>query len=103
MFYRTAFNLAKFLIGYTLFELEDDDPKKEGTSKAWRDHNVLYKNYTLNRLNSNLYNVYKQSNTTKALWDLFNEKYKLKDVDLNKLKIVKFQDFKMVNTNLVMS
>ena len=67
------------------------------------DFFVLGRNYVLNGLENTFYNVYSPLKTAKELWDSLDKKYKTEDVGLKKLIVGKFLDFKMVDSNTVLS
>ena len=61
------------------------------------------RNYVLNGLENTLYNVYSPLKTTKEPWDSLDKKYKTEDGGLKKFIFGKFLDFKMVDSNTVLS
>lgn len=71
--------------------------------RAWKHHDFVCKNYILNLLENTLYDVYNSIDNAKALWESLDQKYKAKDVDLTKLLVCKFVEFKMVDVRIIIS
>ncbi|KAH0656240.1 hypothetical protein KY285_031122 [Solanum tuberosum] len=98
LFYLTTLSLERFIKESDL-ELVDSTPKGECIMviEAWKHSDFLCKNYILNVLHDDLYNVYSNMKTSKDLWDALEKKYKTEDVGLKKFTVAKFLDFKMVD------
>lgn len=104
LFYLTTLNLAKFLTEDEpkLSETEDDTTTVAAVD-AWKHSDFVCKNYILNGLDNNLYDVYRSINSAKALWEALDRKYKAEDAGLKKFIVGKFLDFKMVDSKTVIS
>ncbi|XP_038701826.1 uncharacterized protein LOC119998549 [Tripterygium wilfordii] len=63
----------------------------------------LVKNYILNGLVDDLYNVYSKTSSAKELWDSLEKKYKTEDVGTKKFVVAKFFDFMMVDAKSVVN
>lgn len=101
--YLTTMNLARFLKENcpTMSENKTNNERRIAYD-AWNHTDFLYKNYILNRLNNALYNVYCTVKTTKELWESLEKKYKTKDVSIKKFIVVRFLNFKIVDSKTVM-
>ncbi|XP_070012987.1 uncharacterized protein [Nicotiana sylvestris] len=74
------------------FIKEDPPVLAEGTpdderfvvTEAWKHSDFLCKNYILSYLEDSLYNVYSVMETSKALWNVLEKKYKTEDAGLKK-------------------
>ena len=62
----------------------------------------LCKNYILNGLDNMLYNVYSVKESSKALWESLDLKYKIEDAGEKKFTIGRFLDYKMLDSKTVM-
>ncbi|XP_049414632.1 uncharacterized protein LOC125877352 [Solanum stenotomum] len=71
--------------------------------EAWKHSDFLCKNYILNGLHDDLYNVYSNKKTFKDLWDALEKKYKTEDARLKKFIVTKFLDFKKVDSKSVVT
>lgn len=59
----------------------------------------LCKNYIINGVDNTFYNAYNiPIKTVQALWELVDKKYKNEDVGKKKCVVVRFLDYKMVNS-----
>ncbi|KAF3685433.1 Histidine-containing phosphotransfer protein 1 [Capsicum annuum] len=63
----------------------------------------LQRNYILNGLKDELYNVYGGMKMTKELWGGLERKYKTEDVGTKKFFVVRFFEFKMIDSKSVVS
>ncbi|KAK5803053.1 hypothetical protein PVK06_030693 [Gossypium arboreum] len=98
-------NLTKFL--------KDDPPTvKEGkvdevttftTVEAWKHSDFLCRNYILSGLSDALYEVYSVNKISKELWTSLDHKYKVEGAGTKKFLIVKFLNFVMVDSKLVVN
>ncbi|CAA0833318.1 Unknown protein, partial [Striga hermonthica] len=70
---------------------------------AWGQGDYLCRNYVLNGLSNELYNVYSSVGSTKELSAALEKKYKTEDVGAKKFVVGKFLNFKMVDTKTVVS
>ncbi|KZV23813.1 hypothetical protein F511_22875 [Dorcoceras hygrometricum] len=104
LFYLTTSNLVWFLRedAPTVSENETDKDKR-AVFEAWGHGDFLYRNYVLNGLDNELYNVYSPMTTTKLLWEFLEKKYKIEGAGLKKLIVGKFLDYRMVDSKSVMS
>jgi hypothetical protein len=67
------------------------------------ENDFVCKNYILNKLNDTSYCMYSLIKNAKTLWKTLNKKYKAKDDTWKKFIVIKFLDFKMVNSRTVMN
>ncbi|KAK6161365.1 hypothetical protein DH2020_004746 [Rehmannia glutinosa] len=105
LFYLTTLGLSRFL--------KDDPPTAVGDEEVdnnrriavdvWHNSDFLCHNYALNGLDDTLYNVYSTFKTSKELWDSLEKKYKTDDAGTKKFVVVKFLEYKMVDTKTVIS
>ncbi|XP_075108841.1 uncharacterized protein LOC142180691 [Nicotiana tabacum] len=104
LFYLTTLSLQRFI-------KEDPPVLAEGTpdderfvvTEAWKHSNFLCKNYILSCLKDSLYNSYSVMETSKALWNALEKKYKTEDARLKKFVTARFLDFKMIDTRSVIT
>ncbi|XP_070007203.1 uncharacterized protein [Nicotiana sylvestris] len=93
------------------FIKEDPPIMAEGTpdderfvvTEAWKYSDFLCKNYILSCLEDSLYNVYSVMETSKALWNALENKYKTKDAGLKKFVDARFLDFKRLTLGMVIN
>ncbi|KAF3654692.1 hypothetical protein FXO37_16343 [Capsicum annuum] len=71
--------------------------------EALKHSNFLCRNYILSDLQDDLYNVYSGTKTSKELWGEQKQKYKTENVGINKFFVARFLDFKMIDSELVVS
>ncbi|XP_075092434.1 uncharacterized protein LOC142172667 [Nicotiana tabacum] len=103
-FYLTTLSLQRFI-------KEDPPVVAEGTpdherfvvTEAWKHSDFLCKNYILSCLEDSLYNIYSVMETSKALWNALENKYKTEDAGLKKFVAVRFLNFKMVDSRSVIT
>ncbi|XP_047257611.1 uncharacterized protein LOC124889674 [Capsicum annuum] len=69
--------------------------------EAWKHSNFLWKNYILSDLQDDLYNMKNGMKTSKESWDALEQKYKTEDAGAKRFFIVKFLDFKMIDSLIV--
>ncbi|XP_019246366.1 PREDICTED: uncharacterized protein LOC109226016 [Nicotiana attenuata] len=98
-FYLTTLSLQRFNSEDVLV-LGEETPDNERfvVTEAWKHSDFLCKNYILSYLEDGLYNVYSVIETSKELWNALEKKYKTEDAGQKKFVVVKFLDFKMVDT-----
>nr|XP_033508143.1 uncharacterized protein LOC117273156 [Nicotiana tomentosiformis] len=103
-FYLTTLSLQKF-IKEDVPVLPDETPENERflVTEALKHSDFLCKNYILNELEDDLYNVYSNVETSKQLWIALERKYKTEDVGLKKFVAAKFLDYKMVDSKSVIT
>ncbi|KAF3675558.1 hypothetical protein FXO38_04703 [Capsicum annuum] len=93
------------------FTSENAPEVPEGTSdkehfvivEAWKYSDFLCRNYILSGLQDDLYNIYSGTKTSKELWGTLERKYKIEDAGIKKFLVVRFQDFKMIDSKSVVS
>nr|GEW13705.1 hypothetical protein [Tanacetum cinerariifolium] len=71
--------------------------------EAWKHLDFLCHNYVLNGLIDPLYNMYCKTTTAKELWESLERKYKAEDAGTKKFVVARFLDYKMVDSNNVIS
>ena len=104
LFYLTTLNLARFLQeDAPAFKENETDRQVVAVVEAWKHADFLCRNYLLNGLDNTLYNVYCAFNTTRELWESLDKKYKTEDARLKKFVVGKLLDYKMLDSNTVIS
>ena len=80
-----------------------DPPTREMllTIEAWMQSDFLCRNYILNCLENNLYDIYSSYKTAKEVWEMLEKKYKTEDVGAKKFVIGKFLKYNMADTKTV--
>ncbi|KAF3650371.1 putative protein-like [Capsicum annuum] len=64
---------------------------------------TLLRNYILSGFQDDLYNVYSGTKTSKELWGTFELKYKTVDTGIKKFLVVRFLNFKIIDSKSVVS
>ncbi|CAN6720600.1 unnamed protein product [Malus baccata var. baccata] len=89
LFFLTTMNLAHVV------KEEAPKPNENPMTKeivmvieAWNHSEFCCRNYILNSLDDNLYNIYSLCKLAKELWESLEKKYKIDDAGLNKFVIV---------------
>ncbi|KAF3636333.1 putative BTB/POZ domain-containing protein-like [Capsicum annuum] len=93
------------------FTSEDAPEVPEGTSdkehfmivEAWKHSDFLCRNYILSGFQDDLYNVYSVIKTSKELWGVLEQKYKIEDAEIKKYFVARFLDFKMIDSKSIVS
>ncbi|XP_016549766.2 uncharacterized protein LOC107849719 [Capsicum annuum] len=88
------------------FTFEEAPEVPEGTSaqerfvivEVWKKLDFLSRNYILNGLQDEIYNVYSGMKTSKELWGALERKYKTGDAGTKKFFVARFLEFKMIDT-----
>ncbi|XP_076934704.1 uncharacterized protein LOC143601090 [Bidens hawaiensis] len=103
-FYLTTLNLARFL-DEIVPQVDEGamDVQSLSTVQAWNHSDFLCRNYVLNGMVDEPYNVYCKANTAKELWESLDRKYKTEDAGTKKFMVVRFLDFKMICSKTAMS
>ena len=99
LFYLTTMNLEN-IIREDVPKATTDPHTREMllTIEAWTQSDFLYRNYILNRLENNLYDIYSSYKTAKEVWEMLEKKYKTKDAGAKNFVIGKFLKYNMVDT-----
>jgi len=63
----------------------------------------MCKNYILNTLDNTQYNMYSSIKSVKALLKTLDKNFKVEIISMEKFKVDKFSDFKMVDSRIIMS
>ena len=71
------------------------------TIEAWMQSDFLSRNYILNRLENNLYDIYSSYKTAKEVWEMLEKKYKTEDAGAKRFVIGKFLKYNMADTKTV--
>ncbi|XP_016567868.1 uncharacterized protein LOC107866234 [Capsicum annuum] len=71
--------------------------------EALKHSDFLCRNYILNGLQDELYNVYSGMKTAKELWGRWKKKYKTKYAGTKKFFVARFLEFKMIENKSVVS
>ena len=102
LFYLTTMNLAN-IIREDVPKATTDPLTREMllTIEAWTQSDFLCRNYILNRLENNLYDIYSSYKTAKEVWEMLEKKYKTEDAGAKKFVIGKFLKHNMVDTKTV--
>ncbi|XP_070030548.1 uncharacterized protein [Nicotiana sylvestris] len=104
LFYLTTLSLQRFIKEDPLVLAEGTpDDERFVVTEAWKHSDFLCKNYILSCLEDSLYNVYSVMETSKALWNALEKKYKTEDAGLKKFVAARFLDFKMIDTRSVIT
>uniref|UniRef100_A0A1S4CHW9 Retrovirus-related Pol polyprotein from transposon TNT 1-94 n=2 Tax=Nicotiana TaxID=4085 RepID=A0A1S4CHW9_TOBAC len=104
LFYLTTLSLQRFIKEDPPVMAENTpDDERLVVTEAWKHFDFLYKNYILSCLEDGLYNVYSVMETSKALWNALEKKYKTEDAGLKKFVAARFLDFKMIDTRSVIT
>ena len=100
MFYLETMNLEN-IIREDVPKATTDLPTREMllTIEAWTQSDFLCKNYILNRLENNLYDIYSSYKTAKEVWEMLKKKYKTEDTGAKKFVIGKILKYNMVDTS----
>ena len=79
LFYLTTMNLAN-IVKEDVPKPDKEPPSKESlmTIEAWTQSDFLCRNYILNRLENNLYDIYSSYKTAKQVWEMLELNIKLK-------------------------
>jgi pullulanase/glycogen debranching enzyme len=67
------------------------------------ENDFVCKNYILNKLDNTSYYMYSLIKNAKALWKTLDKKYKAEDDTWKKFIVIRFLDFKTVNSRTVMN
>ena len=102
LFYLTTMNLAN-ITREDVPKATTDPPTREMlmTIEAWMQSDFLCRNYILNRLENNLYDIYSSYKTAKEVWEMLEKKYKTEDAGAKKFVIGKFLKYNMADTKTV--
>ncbi|XP_070018819.1 uncharacterized protein [Nicotiana sylvestris] len=104
LFYLTTLSLQRFIKEDPPIMAENTpDDERFVVTEAWKHSDFLCKNYILSCLEDGLYNVYSVMETSKALWNALEKKYKTDDAGLKKFVAARFLDFKMIDTRSVIT
>ncbi|XP_012487906.1 uncharacterized protein LOC105801121 [Gossypium raimondii] len=105
LFYLTMLNMVKLLKDDPpIFKNDEEDAIIAfNIVEAWNNFNFLCRNYILNSLSNELYEVYNIKKTTKELWESLNHKYKIEDADAKKFLVAKFLNFVMVDSKVIVN
>ena len=102
LFYLTTMNLAN-IIREDVPKATTDPPTREMLLmiEAWTQSDFLCRNYILNSLENNLYDIYSLYKTAKEVWEMLEKKYQTEDAGAKKFVIGKFLKYNMVDTKTV--
>ena len=102
LFYLTTMNLAN-ITREDVPKATTDPPNGEMllTIEAWMQSDFLCRNYILNRLENNLYDIYSSYKTANEVWEMLEKKYKTEDDGAKKFVIGKFLKYNMADTKTV--
>ena len=104
LLYLPTLNLDCFLQGDAPALKENEiDKQVIVVVEAWKHVDFLCRNYLLNVLDNTLYNVYYAFNIARELWESLDKKYKTEDAGPKKFVVVKFLDYKMLDSKTVIS
>ncbi|XP_038693052.1 uncharacterized protein LOC119990973 [Tripterygium wilfordii] len=103
-FYLTTLSLAKYLKEVCpILSPGEKDRTTIAAVQLWKDNEYLCRNYILNGLVDDLYNVYSNISSAKELWDSLEKKYEIEDAGTKKFVVNKFLDFNMVDGKSVIT
>ncbi|XP_075077906.1 uncharacterized protein LOC142164246 [Nicotiana tabacum] len=104
LFYLTTLSLQRFIKEDPPVMAENTpDDERLVVTDAWKHSDFLCKNYILSCLEDGLYNVYSVMETSKALWNALEKKYKTEDAGLKKFVAARLLDFKMIDIRSVIT
>ncbi|KAM2872681.1 hypothetical protein FF1_020165 [Malus domestica] len=104
LFFLTPMNLAHVVKEEALKSNENPMTKETIMAiKAWNHSEFCCRNYILNSLDDNLYDIYSLRKTAKELWESMEKKYKINDAGSKKFVIGKFLKYTMVDSKSVLS
>uniref|UniRef100_A0A1S4CMI8 Retrovirus-related Pol polyprotein from transposon TNT 1-94 n=1 Tax=Nicotiana tabacum TaxID=4097 RepID=A0A1S4CMI8_TOBAC len=104
LFYLTTLSLQRFIKEDPPVMAENTpDNERLVVTEAWKHSDFLCNNYILSCLEDGLYNDYSVMETSKALWNALEKKYKTEDAGLKKFVAARFLDFKMIDTRSVIT
>ncbi|XP_041999827.1 uncharacterized protein LOC121749312 [Salvia splendens] len=102
LFYLTTLGVANFLTeDAPVVSEEETDFHVRNAYDAWHQGYFLCKNYVLNCLEDSLYSIFAGTKTSKELWEALDKKYRVEDAGTKKYVVVKFLDYKMVDSRSV--
>ncbi|KFK21881.1 hypothetical protein AALP_AAs53550U000100 [Arabis alpina] len=102
-FYLTTLNLEKYVKEVKpLLSADNTDFRALASVHAWDHGDFLCKGYIQSRLNDQLFNVYANVETSKALWEFLDKKYRSEDAGSQKHAVAKFEHYKMVDSRPLM-
>lgn len=104
LFYLTTMNLAH-VVKEKVLKVDENPMTKETLSaiEAWDHFESYSRNYILNGLDDNHYDIYSTCKTTKELWESLEKKYKIEDSSSKKFVISKFPKFSMVDSKPIIT
>ncbi|XP_021802755.1 uncharacterized protein LOC110746825 [Prunus avium] len=104
LFYLTTMNLANAVKEEVPVATENPVSKETLSAiDAWKHSEFCCRNYILNSLDDNLYDIYSACKTAKELWEKLEKKYKIEDAGSKKFVIGKFLKFSMVDSRSVIA
>ncbi|XP_070660616.1 uncharacterized protein [Malus domestica] len=104
LFFLTTINLAHVVKEKA--PKSNENPMMKETvmaTEAWNHSEFCCRNYILNSLDDNLYDIYSLCKTAKELWESLEKKYKIDDVSSKTFVIGKFLKYTMVDSKSVVS
>ncbi|KAM1197334.1 hypothetical protein ACFX2G_009024 [Malus domestica] len=104
LFFLTTMNLA-YIVKEEAPKSNENPMMKETVMaiEAWNHYEFCYRNYILNSLDDNLYDIYSMCKTANELWESLEKKYKIDDASSNKFVISKFLKYTMMASKSVIS
>lgn len=104
LFFLTTMNLIHVVKEETPKSNENPMTKETVMAiEAWNHSEFCCRNYILNSLDDNLYDIYALCKTAKELWESLEKKYKIDDAGSKKFVIGKFLKYTMVDSKSVVS
>lgn len=101
LFYLTTLNLAHVINEQVPDAGTAPTKEKLNAIDAWKHSEFLCRNYILNSLDDNMYDVYGSYKTAKELWESLEKKYRVGDAGSKKFIVGKFLNYKMVDSKSV--
>ncbi|XP_030514472.2 uncharacterized protein LOC115728266 [Rhodamnia argentea] len=114
MFLLTALKIS-YILDPNLVPIEDPIPTTEGqepnveeierVNKAKKKHDedeLLYRGHILNTLSDRLYDLFMEMKSAREIWNALEFKYRAGEQGTNKYPIVKYFDFKFIDTKLLL-
>nr|GEU58293.1 zinc finger, CCHC-type [Tanacetum cinerariifolium] len=84
-------------------KLMDDDTVEAIRRRAkWENDDYIYRGRILNGMHDSLFDIYQNVESAKELWDSLESKYMAEDASSKKFLVSNFNNYKMVDSRLVM-
>nr|GEY90250.1 zinc finger, CCHC-type [Tanacetum cinerariifolium] len=82
--------------------LEDDTVEAIKRKAKWENDDYIYRGHVLNGMSDPLFDIYQIVESAKELWDSLESKYMAEDASSKKFFVSNFNNYKMVDSRLIM-